>query len=105
MDITLSALATEYVRVSVTATSGGVSINPTSDPVSFAFTTSVATTPSPSDWVAASWDPGGSGTYTARCLVGPGGSTVLSSGNYFVWVKITDSPEVPVRQVGTLTVF
>ena len=105
--ITQSALSLQYVQAAVTATVSGSSYNPTSDPVQFAFMAGTAQ-PGPSDWKTGSWDgtalrPSGN-SYTAQVLVGPGGTVTLPVGTYTMWVKITDSPEVPVIQVGILQV-
>ena len=44
-------------------------------------------------------------TATYRLLVGPiGGALTLSTGTYDWVFKLTDSPEVPVRKTGTVTV-
>ena len=98
----LSALSLEYLRYQVTANVLGVPYTPTADTVQFAFP---ATGVAPSSWFSGSWETVGGSTYFARCLVGPSGGVVtLAAGNYDVYIKITDSPEVPVRKVGTLTV-
>lgn len=56
----------------------------------------------PSSWTAASL----SGA-TASVLVGPGGTVELEPGyypyTYNVWVRVNDTPEVPVMLAGTLT--
>lgn len=82
-----------------------VIFNPTSDVVQFAFTEGYGVTPSV--WVTGSWDSTvvqGS-WYNAKCLVGPGaGGTALAAGTYTVWLKVTDNPEIPVRQTGTLII-
>lgn len=104
-DIPLSSLSLEYVRVPVSATVNGAAINPTADTVKMAFLSGASTQPQVSDWKSASWDSvSANGTYFAQCLVGPGGATTLSAGTYYVWIQITDNPEVPVRQVGVLQV-
>lgn len=105
--ITQSALSCQYVQAAVTATAAGVPYNPTVDTVQFAFMTG-NTNPGTADWKAGSWDgttprPPGS-TYTAQCLVGPGGTTVLAAGTYAMWIKITDTPEIPVINVGPLKI-
>lgn len=41
---------------------------------------------------------------TYRVLLGPGGPVALTAGTYDWIVKITDSPEIPVRKAGTVTV-
>lgn len=100
----LSALSTEPIRVSVSATVAGVPINPTSDTVQFAFTSGGS--PSSGDWRGGSWETltsAGSVVYLAVCQVGPGGA-VLTVGTWYVWVKVVDNPDIPVRQVGLLQI-
>jgi hypothetical protein len=103
--ITQSALSLEFVAVAVTAKAAGTPVNPTSDTVEFAFT-AVTAKPASGDWKTGSWDgtqpqtPGNA--YIAHCLVGPGGTVALPTGRYTMWVRITDSPEVPVIPFGLL---
>lgn len=99
----LSVLSLEYVRVPVSATESGAAVNPTSDAVTMAFPP-LGTRPATGDWKTAEWEIAGS-TYSARCLVGPGGTVTLPTGQYDVWVKVTDNPEVPAMPAGQLTVF
>jgi hypothetical protein len=48
---------------------------------------------------------GGQTTYVAKCLVGPAGTFVPTANtNYWLWLKVTDSPEIPVLLVGELRV-
>lgn len=84
----------EYVKVPVT-TPAGVTI--TSQPVSIAVVADTAR-PVTGDWKTATWNGN-----VAQTLVGPG-VLALTPGNYKVWVKVTDSPEVPVLSAGTITV-
>ena len=95
--ITRSVLDTRYVAIPVTATgTAGTPINPTSDTVQFAFTAQNIN-PGSGDWHTGSWATTSSGGYEAQCLVGPApGALALAPGVYQIWVKITDSPEVPV---------
>jgi len=98
-----STLSLQYVTAQITVQAG----NPTADTVQFAFTTAGAD-PQPSDWKTGSWAtvtglP--TGVYVAQCLVGPSGAVQLTAGTYQVWVKITDSPEIPVLQAGTLQIY
>lgn len=103
MSMSMSTLSTEYVRVRVSATKNGIAYVPTSDTVAMAFVTP-GSTPASGDWKTASWETAGS-VYYAICLVGPGGNA-LAAGTYKVWVKVTDSPEVPARPTAdTLTVY
>lgn len=100
MIATISAASTEYVKVAVFATKAGQVINPTSDTVQMAFTNAP---PQVGDWKAASWETAAP-SYLARCLVGPSGTITLAPGTYDVWVKVTDIPEVPVKNAGRLDV-
>lgn len=96
--LTYSTLTREYVPVTVSASAAGAPVNPTSDQVQMAFV-APGTNPGVGDWQAAIWDTAtANGVYTALCLIGPGGTITLPAGVYSVWVKITDSPEIPVRQ-------
>jgi hypothetical protein len=103
MKETISALSKEYIRVRVDAEKSGVIYDPTGDAVTFAFTTSnnlVGAT-----WYGGTWETVGT-EYFARCIVGPAGTVTLVAGNtYIVWVKITDSPEIPIKNAGTLQVI
>jgi hypothetical protein len=102
-DITISALSTEYVQVPVQAMVAGSPYNPTADVVQFSFVPSGSA--APGSWNTGSWDTTVNDIYLAQCLVGPGSSgVVLAQGTYAVWVKITDSPEVPVKPAGTLAI-
>lgn len=102
--ITMSVLSTQYVMVPVDTTANGAPYNPTADVVQMAFMlTPPGSNPGVSDWKTASWVTTSSGNYTVRCLVGPAG-TALAVGNYNVWIKITDNPEVPVQNVGILSI-
>ena len=99
-----AALSTEYVKVPVAAVVNGAVFNPTVDTVQMAFPVRGAT-PVSGDWKAASWETI-TGAYYARCLVGPTGGTIaLVVGIYDVWVKVTDSPEVPARRAGQVTIY
>lgn len=103
----ISASSLEYVMVPVYAMASGAVVNPTSDAVAMAFMSSTAA-PSSGDLKTASWETDATtepDTYIARCLVGSGGAVTLTAGTYSVWVKITDSPEVPVRRAGLLKVI
>ena len=99
----ISAISTEYVKVRVSQTTAGTVYNPTSDVVQFAFLTSQSATPITSDWKSGSWETAGT-RYYARCLIGPSGTVVLAKGTYYVWLKITDSPEIPVRLIGQVRI-
>lgn len=106
--LTISRNSTEYVRVPVAARSSGAAVDPTADTVTMAFLAG-AGPPESGDWKTASWDTDASTyppTYRAQCLIGPTGGTVtLTAGVWSVWVKVTDSPEVPVKRAGQIKIF
>ncbi|MGW2692340.1 hypothetical protein ACWC3Y_10815 [Streptomyces sp. NPDC001296] len=96
----------QYVQALVDVTVAGQPYNPTVDTVEFAFS---AVSARPTTWYTGGWDgtqpvPGTNG-YTAQVLVGPGSSgPTLAAGKYTVWIRITDTPEQPVINVGQLVV-
>lgn len=92
----ISVLSTEYIVIDVTATKAGVPISLTSDPVAWAFTTPGG---APTSWITGDWAAG-----QARVLIGPTANP-LAAGVWDAWLKITDSPEIPVRRVGQVVAF
>jgi hypothetical protein len=104
--LTQSALSTQYIQAQVTVQSPD-GYNPTADTVQMAFIpeTYPPTQPTDADWVTGSWETFPGPTYWAQALVGPeNGGTALTVGMYEVWVKVTDSPEVPVLQPALLEI-
>lgn len=100
----IDSTSLENLRFPVFADSGGQPYNPTADPVAVAFMTAPNTKPASGDWKTGSWDTTVIGTYVATVLVGPGGAATLAPGSYYAWVRITDNPEIIVREVGELVV-
>lgn len=101
----IASSSVEYVRVPVSASAAGVAVDPTADTVQMAFL-ATASAPVSGDWKTASWETDAStnpDTYYARCLVGS--AVTLTAGTYTVWVKVTDSPETPVKRAGLLRVI
>jgi hypothetical protein len=96
-DLQISSASLQYVRVPISEATGG---DPTGDPVTFAFPDPAA---EPTVFYTGSWSTL-NGIYYARCLVGPGGAVQLPAGFYDVYVKVTDSPEIPVLLSGVLEV-
>jgi len=97
----------QYIRYWVQAVvNGNATYNPTSDVVEFGFTTSA--TVEPSVWYTGLWETdtiANQPAYIAKILVGPAGTFVpASQTTYYVWIRVTDNPEVPVMQPGTLVV-
>ena len=105
--ITMSVLTTQYVQVPIDTTFNGSPYNPTADVVSMAFMpTTTNANPGVSDWKTASWVTPVAGSYAIRCLVGPSnGGNILTVGSYNIWVKIADNPEVPIEEVGIITII
>ena len=107
VSVTISHLSTEYVLVPVTASKNGSPYNPGADPVQFAFMPTPTQVPITADWVSGSWQTEATNIlypYAARVLVGPAGASTLGIGTYQIYVKISDSPEVPVKQAGQLVI-
>jgi hypothetical protein len=103
----MSHLSTQYYLVPVAATQAGVPVNPTADPVQFAFMATATQVPQVSDWVSGAWDTVASSVlfpYSAKCLVGPAGTITLGIGTYIAYLKITSNPEIPVLIAGQLQV-
>ncbi len=101
-----SHLSTQYVVLPVAAMKAGSAYNPTADVVQFAFMPAATQLPASGDWVAGTWETSSNVTYpyNAKCLVGTAGTTALSVGNYAVYMKVIDSPEIPVFIAGSLQV-
>lgn len=103
MSVVISDLSTVFIKSRITATKNGTAYNPTADLVEVAFKTP-GVDPAGPDWHAASWETAGT-AYYARLLVGPVGGLVLAVGTYRMWIRITDSPEVPVLEApGTVRI-
>jgi hypothetical protein len=102
----ISAASLMYLLVPVTAPR-----DPTADAVQMAFSPAYDPDLEQTGFVSAGWQapaiPNQDGSWTAyaRCLVGPGGTVALPVGNYKIWTKVTDSPEIPVLASDILTVF
>lgn len=110
MTVRQSSASLEYIRVGpVAATANGVAVNVSTDVVKMAFLTTG--TPAAGDWKSANWETGGPPYFAVSLVAGagvvspPGGATVLAAGTYVVWLKITDSPEIPARPVDALVVY
>ena len=91
----------EYYRVKVTAEIAGSAYDPTGDVVSFQFVPLAGERSSASP-VEGSWETV-NGAHYAMCLVGEDVS--LEAGTYSVFLTISDDPETPVDEVGTLKLY
>jgi hypothetical protein len=56
-------------------------------------------------WTAGAWIGTAGTTRTARILVGQGGTLDPGPGNYTVFVRVTDTPEIPVIPAGSLLLY
>ncbi len=106
---TRSSLTTEFIRVPIAASEDGFAIDPTQDTVRLAIV-ATGTTPTTLDWHLGSWESDSSSTpveHFARLLVGPAAAPpiVLTAGLYDVFVKISDDPEIVVRDTGALAII
>jgi len=80
--------------------------DPTSDAVAVAFLARGSMPVGTESWTTGSWDTSATGpTYKAQVLVGVSPGVVLDPGDYDAFVKITDSPEVPILGPYQLTVY
>lgn len=106
--VAISQLSLQYVGVPVKATTlAGVAHDPTGDTVQMAFMPTATQVPGSSDWNTAVWATVTTSLiypYAAYCLVGPGGTVNPGIGTYVMYLKVTDSPEVPVLIVGQLQI-
>lgn len=93
--LTISTLSREQVEIPITARDD--SADPTGDVVSMAFIIGPAK-PQAGDFHTGSWRVGDSGTFYARCLIGPT-AVALTPGTYAIWLKFTDNPEAPVKRI------
>jgi hypothetical protein len=105
--ISQSVLSTEYIGVAITASDVSGATDLDEDVVEFAFMKVVGAgsgSPGSGDWHPGDWSIQAPGIYVARCLVGPanGGIALDGVGTYAIWIRIGDSPEVPVDRVGLL---
>jgi hypothetical protein len=99
-----SVLSTQYIQVPVTVRSASP-YNPSGDAVQFAFVPVTYPQAAPSVWYTGSWSVFPGPVYWAQILVGPAnGGVALAAGSYEAWLKITDSPEIPVLQPFILTI-
>lgn len=95
--VTLSVLSTEMIQSLITVQSAD-GYDPTSDLVQWAFPPDTYPQTQPVTWYTGSWVTFPGPAYWAQCLIGPAnGGVVLPAGRYQSRIKVTDSPEVPVK--------
>ncbi len=102
----ISTASLQHVQVVVSARAAGAAVVLSGDTVKMAFL-AAGTAPQTSDWKTAQWDTDATtnpATYRAQCLVGPGGTTTLTAGDYVVWVQVNHSPELTALAAGPMRV-
>jgi len=105
MSAVLSVISREYIKVPVNVKKNGVYVDPTDTIASMAFIDTKTDMPGDTDWTVSSWESGLGHKYYIRCLVGLDGDIELAAGIYWVWIKIEDAPETPIRQVGNVRII
>lgn len=83
----------------------GVYIDPTGLDVFVALSAAEDTDPVAGDYVAASWESVPEDeTYWVAALVGPGADLDPGSGTWWAFVKVDDTPQVPVKVAGPFVI-
>ena len=107
----ISVASTEYVRIPVASRDANGAYDPTGDTVEFALTLKPDSNAAdkynePSSWTAGVWWTEGN-TYYAVTNVGPSGdlTNATTTGTWQLWMKVTSSPEAPVKYVGDVEIF
>lgn len=98
MSVEIPSISVEYARVKLSA-----DVTLGTQTVQMAFLTSSTAEPTGGDWQAATWLGDAGTTRHAGVLVGPG-AFVLTEGEWWVWWRITDTPEVPARRGGRIRI-
>ena len=89
----------EYVRAKIT--------DKTSEQIDAPSVSMALTAPdvAPSAWLSATWLTDAGTSRTCGVMAGPGQAFVPAAGDYMVWWKFTDSPEVPAQRAGLIRFF
>jgi hypothetical protein len=61
--------------------------------------------PTAPDWKPADWTGSPGTTRAAMLFVGAESDNVIAIGDWDVWVKVSDNPEIPTDPAGRLTVY
>jgi hypothetical protein len=96
--VEIPSISTEYARVRFTA-----DVELGSQTVELAFMASMTAEPGPTDWKAATWLGSAGTTRYAGVLVGPDG-LVLAEAVWWVWARLTDTPEKPAWRAGRISI-
>jgi hypothetical protein len=108
MGLKIPQQSKQYIKCTVEAKDATGLIDPTSDPVAFAFVAPEAHPVSGTTWTNGTWETveitGFPDVYKARCLVGPGGAIELTVGSYDVFIRITHGLENVILKTDSLLV-
>lgn len=96
IDFNLGTLENLRARVVVSEDA----VDPTSLVVEFALPLEGV---APSTWVAGTWEIGGP-PYYAHVIAGVGQTLDPAAGTYDLWLRLTDTPEIPIRLTGKVVV-
>lgn len=101
----VSVLSLETIWCTVEAKKGGVTYNPSADPV-FGACVPTPASPGPSDWHGAVWEPcQDTNLVSIGTQVGPGAIQLTAGVTYSLFVKWTDAPDAPVEMSGTFKAY
>lgn len=106
-NLRISSASVDFVSAWVDSTAnGGEGITLSSQAVAIALIPVGSGDPTDATtWFGASWTGPVGTSREAAILIGPGTSHVIAEGEWSVWVKVTDSPTIPVIPAGRLTVY
>lgn len=97
-DVSRPAESLEYVEATVTS-------DVTLDAQTVEFAILTAAPVDGTTWTAGAWTGTAGTTRIARILVGPGGTLDPGVGSYTVFVRVTDTPEIPAIPSGSLQLY
>jgi hypothetical protein len=96
----IPAVSKEYVHVAITS-----DVTLDTQAVEFAYLAGSATPDDATTWLAAAWAGDPSPVRTAQSLIGPGSAAgELAVGLWNVYVRVTDTAEIPVRFAGQIKI-
>lgn len=99
-----TTVATEDFEVTVSARESGVEIDPTVDPVHFAFETPGTSPSGSTTWVAGEWGVQDQPGDLPDLYLAIGTASGLAAGRYDIWCRVTHGVKTPMDKVGVLIV-
>jgi hypothetical protein len=108
MGLKIAQQSKQYIKCTVEGKDASGPVDPTVDPIAFAFVEPEGAPVSGTTWTNGTWETfeieGFPDVYKARCLVGPGGAIELPIGSYDVFIKITHGLETVILKSDSLLV-